>query len=55
MKLVDTGTLELLFLSQKLSQSISTILITDSLNESSLLIEIETSVMPKPKNSIKSP
>ena len=54
-ELVDTGVLELLFPSQELSKSVPAILIPDSLNDSLLLNESETPVMPKANNSIKSP
>ena len=55
MELVDTEALELLFPSQKLSSSVPTILILDSLDESLLLNESEIPVMPRPNYSIKSP
>ena len=54
-ELVDTELLELLFPPQELSKSVPAILISDSLNDSSLLNESETPVMPKWNNSIKSP
>ena len=54
-ELVDTEALELLFPSQELSKSVPTISIPDSVHDSLLLNESETSVMPKPNYSIKSP
>ena len=54
MELVHTEVLQLLFPSQKLSKSVPTILIPDSLNESLLLNESEIPVMPKPNYSIRS-
>ena len=53
--LADTRALELLFPSQELTKSVPKIIIPDSLNDSPLLNESETLVMPKSNNSIKSP